>query len=217
MPKGKNPYDHLPPTEDAPFGWTADEHGQPRPRKRAPFNPGGGRGKAASEDPGGGNPDEETAITSPDDAEGAPLAADPDAKHQVPDEGGTPRQLVRVTTAVRKDIRAKVALLLGFPAMAVKRKDPYCGTVIVEQVPEISDALVDIICESPDLVAFFTSGSSYMKYLALATALQPVAETAWGHHVSHKIGGKEIKQGAGPAAGPMAPADSGRYHAPAFS
>jgi hypothetical protein len=121
----------------------------------------------------------------------------------------------KITADTRKDIRGKVGLLLTLPAMMIQRRDEACGTVLVGQVPEISDALVELICDSPDLVAFFTGGQGrYMKYLALATALEPVATVAWQHHVV-----KRIPQGGGPDQGwdgDTVPPDMSRYHAPAL-
>lgn len=123
--------------------------------------------------------------------------------------GKTPK----VTAETRRDIEAKTALMLTFPAAMWARRDPYCGTAAIEQVEPVSSALARIFCDSPDLVLFFTSeAAGYMKWLELMTALQPVAETVWNHHVRHTIGQLD---GGGPDGG-YAPPDMSAYHAPAL-
>ena len=75
-------------------------------------------------------------------------------------------------------------------------RDPWCGTAFVHQRPAIAEALTDIVCDSADLVEWFTGpAGGFMKYLTLAAALQPVAVTIYGHHVAHTIGiGTEAEQ-----------------------
>lgn len=122
-----------------------------------------------------------------------------------------PKKTIKVAPATRKDIKAKVALMLTLPAGVFARRDPICGSVLLQQVPDISDALTDIVVDSPDLVQFFTSGGgSYMKWLTLAMAVQPVAEMAFKHHVAHSI---EIPAGGGPPTEP----DWSMYAAPEYS
>ncbi len=142
------------------------------------------------------------------------LARDPDPKHDGKD---SPRRPPRVTSTLRRDIRAKIAFAMMPPAVMFRRVDPYCGGELVAQVPDIADAFTDIVCDSADLIEFFSSTEGYMKWLKVMAALAPVAQTAWGHHFSHTIGNTENGQGAGPAAnGFMPDADTDLYHAPAL-
>lgn len=119
----------------------------------------------------------------------------------------------KVTADIRRDIEAKTALALFVPASMWARRDPYCGGTAVEVVQPTAAALTKIFCESPDVVLFFTSeAGGFMKWLELGTALQPLAETFWGHHVRHSIG-----QGDGGGLdGGYAPPDMSDYHAPAL-
>ena len=121
----------------------------------------------------------------------------------------------KVTDAVRKDIRGKTALGLSMLATAFAVRDPVCGPVALEIVPDVADALADIFCDSPDVVAFFTaSAGGYMKWIKLAVAVQPLATVAWQHHVARKDA-----QGGGPGQswnGETVPPDMSRYHAPAL-
>jgi Lsr2 len=132
------------------------------------------------------------------EAEPEPLPQDPDPKRG---EGfirsvvAPKRTRIRVTATVRKDVRGKVALMLALPAGILAQRDQICGPVLQQQVPDISEALTDIICDSPDLVSFFTStAGGYMKWLTLAVALQPVAVVAYHHHVAHSVGNDAQEQ-----------------------
>jgi hypothetical protein len=75
----------------------------------------------------------------------------------------------------------------------------------LEQRPDIAEALTDIVCDSADLVAFFTGpGGTFMKYLNLGAALWPVAEVVAAHHVYHSV---ELEQD------PLQPQQQGQYAA----
>lgn len=95
---------------------------------------------------------------------------------------------VRVTAAVRKDVRAKTAMLLMLGARTWAARDEYCGGAALDAVPGVSAALADILCDSPDMVRWFSAGTGYMKWLNLMMALQPVGEAVWGHHIAHTVG-----------------------------
>ena len=110
-------------------------------------------------------------------------------------ERGSQRRTVRVTAAVRKDITAKIKMPLFVGGKIWEARDPWCGGTFVAQLDPISEAFTDIVCDSADLVAFFTGpAGGFMKYLKLATALAPVAQVAWAHHVAHSIGGEGQEQ-----------------------
>lgn len=93
------------------------------------------------------------------------------------------------TAAVRADIEAKFGLMLTIPGNIWAARDPYCGGAFLAQEPAIRKAGLDLILQSPDLIAFFTSSAAgFMLWLNLLTALQPVAMTIWAHHIIHAIG-----------------------------
>jgi hypothetical protein len=95
---------------------------------------------------------------------------------------------VRVTATVRKDIEAKVTIMLIVPGKIWQARDPFCGGTFVDTIPQQAPAWANIICDSPDLVEFFTgAGGAFMKYLELLTILQPVAMAVWAHHVAHTV------------------------------
>lgn len=128
--------------------------------------------------------------TEPGDDEIKPLGFPPPGKSHAGKPGRA--SAVRVTAATRKDIAAKVQLMLFVPGKVWETRDPWCGGIFVHQIPDTTDALADIICDSPDLVTFFTGpAGGFMKYLKLLTALQPVGVMAWQHHIAHTIGGPE--------------------------
>ena len=108
-----------------------------------------------------------------------------------PPAGGGQRRSqsrVRVTAGMRRDIDAKLRLMLMVPGKLWEIRDPLCGGTFVRQEQDIAAALTSIVCDSADLVAFFTGpAGGFMKYLELLTALQPVAMMVWAHHIAHSV------------------------------
>lgn len=115
----------------------------------------------------------------------------------IPDFTTTTVASKRVTQAIRKDVKGKVAMFLTVAGATWAGRDPVCGQTLVQAIPDqededgvsagIATALTDIICDSPDVVKWFTSSGKYMKWLTLAMAVQPVLTTAFHHHVTHAI------------------------------
>ena len=96
------------------------------------------------------------------------------------------------TAAVIGDIQGKTAFILTMPAMAWQARDPYCGAVAVQQVPDISRALATLFAQSPEVVEWFTGkGGNFMAWLDLAAACQPLLTAVIGHHVTHSAGPQE--------------------------
>jgi hypothetical protein len=94
----------------------------------------------------------------------------------------------KLTAAVVKDIDAKISFALEVPARVWAARDPVCGGTFVAQRGEISAALTEIVCQSSDLVAWFSgSGGQFMLWLNLAAACWPVATVVMAHHVYHSI------------------------------
>lgn len=105
-----------------------------------------------------------------------------------PRKSKVPPPKIRVTAAIRKDVEAKIRFALMPTARLFAMRDPVCGSVAVEQEPEISSAFAEIVCDSPDLVAWFTGpAGGFMKYLRLIMAVQPVLMIGWAHHIAHAV------------------------------
>jgi hypothetical protein len=78
--------------------------------------------------------------------------------------------------------------MLEIPGRVWEARDPVCGGTFVAQRPAISSALTDIVCQSPDLIAWFTgSGGAFMLWLNVAAACWPVLTVIMAHHVYHSI------------------------------
>lgn len=105
-----------------------------------------------------------------------------------PRKAKVPTPKIRVTAAIRKDVEAKIRFVLMPGAQLFAMRDPVCGSVAVEQEPEISSAFAEIVCDSPDLVAWFTGpAGGFMKYFRLVMAVQPVLMIGWAHHIAHAV------------------------------
>lgn len=101
----------------------------------------------------------------------------------------------KTTAATRADIEGKVGILLLVPGAIWQARDPICGGAFVEATPAITDAGMDFILASPDLVNFFTGpGGEFMRYFKLAVAFKPVLEAIWAHHIAHTITTPEGEQ-----------------------
>lgn len=147
---------------------------------------------APPRDPGGGGPQ-------------VPVAGEPPGEDEPPGHarrewarrtgtGKTRAAPKRVTQAIRGDIDAKISFALEIPARLWAARDPVCGGVFVEQRPEIASALTEIVCQSPDLVAWFAGGGGqFMLWLNVMAACWPVVTVAMAHHVYHSIGDQPVE------------------------
>lgn len=110
----------------------------------------------------------------------------------------------RITAGIRNDIDAKISFALEIPGRIWAARDPLCGGVFIEQRPDISRSLADIVCRSPQLVEWFTgAGGGFIMFLDLGAALFPVLQAVMAHHVYHSIEGEQVPN----------PSDLGRYAA----
>jgi len=99
---------------------------------------------------------------------------------------GPRRARTRVTATVQRDVQAKIRMVLVPAGRVWAMRDQMCGPVFVEQEPDISEALAEIVCDSPDLLNWFTGpAGGYMKYFKLIMAVQPVLLVLWMHHIAH--------------------------------
>lgn len=121
--------------------------------------------------------------------------ADPDPGFQgegaedriIPDTVFNPPKGRAVSARVQKDIQAKTALFLLAGGTAWKTRDEFCGGVFVDAIPDVSEKLTAIFCDSPDIVKWFTASGKYMKWLDLAMALQPIVSAVFAHHITHTV------------------------------
>ena len=126
-------------------------------------------------------------------ADAGPAAPDPAPAHgkrewrKKPKPAATGKP-VRVTAGVRGDINAKLRFVLQVPGTIWQARDPLCGGTFIEQVPDTAEALTDIVCDSTDLVLFFTGpAGAFMRWLSVGAALMPVVQVMAAHHVYHTI------------------------------
>lgn len=139
--------------------------------------------------------------------EAGAFAADPDpdygrsdlADKLFPDNPMPPK---KISQAIQKDIRGKVAMLLTIGGAGWASRDPYCGGEFLDAIPDrasidedgheetspgLASALTDIFVDSPEIVNWFTTSGKYMKWLTLAMVIQPLLAKMWAHHVSHSV------------------------------
>lgn len=94
-----------------------------------------------------------------------------------------------VTAQTKKDMKAAVGLIFAATGPMVMRVDPYCGTVLTQNLKPIADAVVPLLCESEMVVSFFQNagGSNFMLWFALITAIVPVGQAIISHHITKTV------------------------------
>jgi len=121
---------------------------------------------------------------------------DPDARHLLNRQRGQRQRKtkpaadqppVKITKAVQADITGKLAFWLSIPAEPWVRVDPYCGGAYVDQVDEIALKMAPLVCQSPDLVRWFSKSSTFIMWTELGIAVRPVVEAIIAHHVTKRI------------------------------
>jgi hypothetical protein len=148
-------------------------------------------------------PDDPEPVTAPraappadDDApviDAGPATVDPPPAHgkrqwRRQERAATPPKPGRVTATVRNDVQAKVSILLGVPGSVWQARDPLCGGEFMAGLPQTSAAFTAWICQSADLLAWFTGpGGNFMMILDILAALMPTASLVMAHHVYHSV------------------------------
>ena len=94
---------------------------------------------------------------------------------------------VKVTKAVVSDIEGKLTLLLTGPAVFWQMADPLCGGAFADNLENIVRKAVPLIAQSPDAVRWFTKGTTFLLWLDLVWALQPVAQAVYAHHIAATV------------------------------
>lgn len=132
------------------------------------------------------------------------------ARPQPGQPAAPPKPRIEVTPAVRRDIEGKIAMMIALPVASWEMADSNCGGAAARQAPEFCRALAPIICQSPDMVEWFSKGTTFMLWIALAKSLQPVGAAIWRHHIAPQDG--DDKQQGQAQGGPRPPApDNSAY------
>jgi hypothetical protein len=128
------------------------------------------------------DPFQEAAANLPDDPGPDESARD--------DRSGTVKPLegqIVVTKQVAEDIQGKLAFLMSMPTAMLMPLDPVCFPIMQDNIPRITAALVPLICQSPDMVKFFTKSGGFIMWLNLGVALWPVIQVIIAHHLTKSI------------------------------
>jgi len=67
-------------------------------------------------------------------------------------------------------------------AAPFQMRDPVCAGAVVAQANDIGEAMAAIAIDHPTMLKYLQSGGSMAKYLKLAFALKPIADTVRDHH-----------------------------------
>ncbi len=140
-------------------------------------------------DPGAGPPawwETDTPEAGPLDYERA--ASDtPDDPDPARMPGAPPPGPVVVTAAVRKDIEGKLAFWAGLGIDIWNMADPYCAGVAADNVDKMARNAAPLVCQSPQLVEFFSRASGFMLWTKFGMSCKPVIAAVIAHHVTKRV------------------------------
>lgn len=104
-----------------------------------------------------------------------------------PDRSGgekkTSRRRVRVSKAVRDQVRDSVAVMMDLPVSFVLGNDDHCLGAYNEAADDIHDRVTAIVCKHPDWVEKITAGPDWLDWLLLFRALSGPVRAVVEHHV----------------------------------
>lgn len=110
---------------------------------------------------------------------------DPEPANDTPEF--KPKTVVKVTAAVRRDVEGMLAFTFGMSGQMWQMIDPVCGTVMLENGPNLAKKYTPIICQSPSAVKFLTKSGKFALYLDAAVATWPLVQVIVAHHVSKSV------------------------------
>lgn len=109
---------------------------------------------------------------------------DPEPKDRPEDK---PKATLKITAALKRDVEGKLAFAMGLGGQVWIMADPVCGSVFMEQTPEIAKRLTPIVCQSPDVVKWLTKSGNYVMWLELFMAMWPVLTMVFAHHIAKTV------------------------------
>jgi hypothetical protein len=98
------------------------------------------------------------------------------------------RSAIKVTAAVRRDIEGKLAFALGLSGQMVVMVDPICGGAFLDNADNVAKKLTPIMCQSPEVVRWFTRSGTFILWIDLMVALWPVLTVIFAHHIAKSVG-----------------------------
>jgi hypothetical protein len=104
-----------------------------------------------------------------------------------PARSAAPAAPARAVKALRGELEARLALLLSIPISTAAALDPVCGGAAADQLDSIVRASVPLMMQSAQIVEWFTKGATFLLWIDLAVALQPVALAVYHHHVAGDV------------------------------
>jgi hypothetical protein len=119
---------------------------------------------------------DEAADTTPDDADPARFPG-----------ASPPADAIRITAAVRRDIEGKLAFWLSMGIDMWQMLDPYCAGVAADNVDKVSRKAAPLICQSPDLVRWFSRANGFMLWTELGMSVKPIIAAVIAHHVTKSV------------------------------
>jgi len=98
---------------------------------------------------------------------------------------------MHLTGTQKKDIEAKLLFWLELGTMMLAPLDQVCVPVASQHAPNIAKKMLPIICQSEEMVQWFTKAGNFALWADLAMACWPVISAIIAHHITKTIENKE--------------------------
>lgn len=111
------------------------------------------------------------------------VGADPDPS----DSGPRTHSRRGISARIQKEIQETVEAYLGILATGFAFKDPICGPVALDIVPNVAEKAVPLLARNPKIVSYLTKGNNFKEVMDFALAVLPLIQVVYAHHMSHTI------------------------------
>lgn len=111
------------------------------------------------------------------------VGADPD-----PSEEGARRTYRKPSQRIQKEIQDTLEAYLGIISTGWAMKDPVCGGVALDIVPNVAEKAVPLLARNPKIVAYLSKGNNFKEVMDFALACLPLIQVVYAHHMAHTIG-----------------------------
>ena len=101
--------------------------------------------------------------------------------------GGPKPPPIKITKAVVGDIEGKLAFWMSIPADVWIAADPYCGQAYADSIPAMAKGWAPVLCQSPDVVRWFSKSTTFMLWTEALMASKPVLAAIVAHHITRRV------------------------------
>lgn len=110
------------------------------------------------------------------------VGADPDPSDAAPRTSSR-----RISARVQKEVQETIEAYLGMFAAGWELKDPLCGGVAAQIVPNVAAKSVPLLARNPKIISYLSKGNNFKDVMDFVIAIAPLVQVVYAHHMSHTI------------------------------